>query len=73
MFFNDPEEFEEFLFPIAGDVLIRPEIGKIFNTEISMESLQSVGLFTVSANSYSRCGICMPMHSHACSFLSLYP
>jgi len=52
MFFNDPEELEEFLSPLAGDVLIRPVIGKTFNAEISIERLRSVGLFTVSANSF---------------------
>ena len=52
MFFNDPEELEEYLAPISGDVLIRPAVGSFFNTEITMKGLESVGFFSVSANSF---------------------
>ena len=52
MLFKDPEEFEEFLAPVGGDVLIRPATGSLFNAEIFMKRLERVGLFTVSANSF---------------------
>ncbi|MCK5666549.1 MAG: helix-turn-helix transcriptional regulator [Thiotrichaceae bacterium] len=52
MFFNDPIEFENFITPTAGAVLIRPAIGASFNAEICMKRLEHVGLFTVSANSF---------------------
>ena len=52
MLFNDPEEFEEFLKPVGGDVSIRPAIGSSFNAEISMKKLDAAGLFTVSADSF---------------------
>ncbi|RKZ45663.1 MAG: hypothetical protein DRQ58_10035 [Gammaproteobacteria bacterium] len=52
MFFDDPVEFEEFLAPVGGDVLIRPAIGAAFNAEICMKRLEHIGLFTVSANSF---------------------
>ena len=52
MQFNDPEEFEDFLKPVGGDVSIRPARGSFFNAEISLEKLDAVGLFTVSANSF---------------------
>ncbi len=52
MFFNDPEEFEDFLKPVASNISIRPAIGKLFNAEICMKKFQSVGLFSVSANSF---------------------
>ena len=52
MLFNDPEEFEDFLKPVGGDVLIRPAIGTFFNAEISLKKLDAIGLFTVSANSF---------------------
>ena len=52
MFFDDPIEFEKFLIPIHGDVLIRPVLGASFNAEICMKRLKHVGLFTVSANSF---------------------
>ncbi len=52
MFFNDPEEFEDYLKPVGGNVSIRPAKGKSFNAEIRMKKLQHVGLFTVSANSF---------------------
>jgi len=52
MLFDDPAEFEDFLKPVGGDVLIRPAIGSLFNAEISLKKLDAVGLFTVSANSF---------------------
>ena len=52
MFFNNPEEFEEFLVPVGGDVSIRPATGTSFKAEISMKKLQHVGLFTISANTF---------------------
>ena len=52
MLFNDPAEFEDFLKPVGGDVLIRPAIGSLFNAEINMKKLDAAGLFTVSANSF---------------------
>lgn len=52
MRFNDPEKFEEFLAPVGGDVLIRPATGLSFNAEICMKSLDRVGLFSVSAESF---------------------
>lgn len=52
MQFNDPEEFEDFLKPVGGDVSIRPAIGSSFNAEISMKKLDAAGLFTVSADSF---------------------
>jgi AraC-like DNA-binding protein len=52
MLFKDPEEFEEFLAPVGGDVLIRPATGSLFNADICMKKLDRVGLFTVSANSF---------------------
>jgi AraC-like DNA-binding protein len=52
MLFNDPEEFEDFLKPVGGDVSIRPAIGSFFNAEICLKKLDAVGLFTVSANSF---------------------
>ena len=52
MHFKDPEEFEEFLAPVGGDVLIRPATGSLFNAEIYMKRLERIGLFTVSANSF---------------------
>ena len=52
MLFNDPTEFEDFLEPIGGDVLIRPATGSLFNAEISLKKLDAVGLFSVSANSF---------------------
>jgi len=52
MLFDDPVEFEEFLAPVGGEVLIRPAFGSLFNAEIRMERLKHVGLFTVSANSF---------------------
>ena len=52
MLFNDPEEFEDFLKPVGGDVSIRPAIGSLFNAEICLKKLDAVGLFTVSANSF---------------------
>ena len=52
MFFDDAVEFEGFLAPVAGNVLIRPAIGASFNAEICMKKLEHVGLFTVSANSF---------------------
>ena len=52
MLFNDPVEFEEFLAPVAGDVLIRPAIGAVFSAEVCMTKLEHVGIFTVSANTF---------------------
>ena len=52
MQFNDPEEFEDFLKPVGGDVSIRPATGSFFNAEINMKKLDAAGLFTVSANSF---------------------
>jgi len=52
MLFNDPLEFGEFLTPVAGDVLIRPGRGVLFNAEICMKRLEHVGLFTISANTF---------------------
>mgnify|MGYP001816489754 CR=1 FL=1 len=52
MRFNDPAEFEDFLKPVAGDVLKRPAIGSLFNAEISLKKIYTVVLFTVSANSF---------------------
>lgn len=52
MLFKDPEEFEEFLAPVVGDILIRPAIGSLFNADICMKRLERVGLFTVSAKSF---------------------
>jgi AraC-like DNA-binding protein len=52
MRFNNPEEFEDFLKPVGGDVSIRPAIGSFFNAEISLKKLDAVGLFSVSANSF---------------------
>ena len=52
MLFDDPVEFEDYLAPVGGDLLIRPAIGTSFNAEICMKKLERVGLFTVSANSF---------------------
>ena len=52
MFFNDPTAFEEYFFPVAGSVHVRPAIGSSFNAEISMHKLGKVGLFTVNAGSF---------------------
>ena len=52
MFYNDPIEFESFITPIAGPVIIRPAIGASFNAEICIKRLEHVGLFTVAANSF---------------------
>ena len=52
MRFNNPEEFEDFLKPVGGDVSIRPAIGSLFRAEICLKKLDAVGLFTVSANSF---------------------
>ena len=52
MFFNDPTKFEDFLAPVAGDVLIRPATGSSFNAEIHVKKLDRVGLFSISANSF---------------------
>jgi len=52
MFFNNPEDFEEFLVPVGGNVSIRPATGASFKAEISMKKLQHVGLFTISANTF---------------------
>ena len=52
MLFKDPEQFEDFLAPVVGDILIRPATGSLFNAEICMKKLERIGLFTVSANSF---------------------
>ena len=52
MLFKDPEQFEDFLAPVVGDILIRPATGSLFNADICMERLERIGLFTVSANSF---------------------
>ena len=52
MLFKDPEQFEEFLAPVVGDVLIRPATGSLFNAEICMKRLEHMGLFAVSAKSF---------------------
>ena len=52
MLFKDPEQFEDFLAPVVGDVLIRPATGSIFNAEIRMKRLEHMGLFSVSAKSF---------------------
>jgi AraC-like DNA-binding protein len=52
MLFDDPTEFEDFLAPIGGDVLIRPATGSSFNAEICLKKLDAVGLFSVSADSF---------------------
>ena len=52
MFFNNPEQFEDFLNPISGNTTIRPVKGSVFNAEICMKKLQHVGLFSISANSF---------------------
>lgn len=52
MFFNDPLEFEDFLAPVGGEVLIRPATGSLFNAEIRMKKINCVGLFSISAKSF---------------------
>jgi AraC-like DNA-binding protein len=52
MHFSDPESFEEFLAPIAGDVRIRPMTGSSFRANIDMRMLQKAGLFTIEADSF---------------------
>jgi len=52
MLFKDPEQFEDFLAPVVGDILIRPAAGSLFNADICMKKLERIGLFTVSANSF---------------------
>ena len=52
MLFKDPEQFEDFLAPVVGDILIRPATGSLFNADICMKKLERIGLFTVSANSF---------------------
>ncbi len=52
MLFKDPEEFEEFLAPVVGDILIRPATGSLFKAEICMKRLEHMGLFSVSAKSF---------------------
>jgi AraC-like DNA-binding protein len=52
MLFDDPTEFEDFLAPIGGDVLIRPATGSSFNADICLKKLDAVGLFSVSADSF---------------------
>jgi hypothetical protein len=69
MLFDDPTKLEEFLSPVGGDVLIRPTTGSLFNAQICMKKLDSVGLFTVSANSFrvtkepqeDFCGLSIPL------------
>lgn len=52
MLFDNPTEFEDFLAPIGGDVLIRPATGSSFNANICLKKLDAVGLFSVSADSF---------------------
>ncbi|MCP3850655.1 MAG: helix-turn-helix domain-containing protein [Gammaproteobacteria bacterium] len=53
MFFNDPENLQEFLKPVGGDVHIRPGTGSLFNAELCIKKLKYVGLFSISANSFT--------------------
>ena len=53
MQFSDPTFFEQFLAPVAGKVRIRPAVGSRFRANIEMRKLQSVGLFTIEADSFS--------------------
>jgi len=53
MQFSDPELFEQFLAPVGGKVRIRPAVGSRFRANIEMRKLQSVGLFTIEADSFS--------------------
>ena len=52
MFFDDPTAFEEYFYPVAGSVHVRPAVGSSFNAEISRHKLGKVGLFTVKAGSF---------------------
>lgn len=52
MYFDNPELFEEYLSPIGGEVCIRPAVGSTFSAEINLHKLESIGLFSVSANSF---------------------
>ena len=71
MHFYDPLKFEEFLAPVAGEVLIRPATGLSFRAEINMKRLGRVGLFSVSANSFRAilepqkdfCGLTIPLRA----------
>jgi AraC-like DNA-binding protein len=51
MEFTDPESFEEFLAPVAGEVRVRPMTGSRFRANIDIRMLQRAGLFTVEADS----------------------
>jgi AraC-like DNA-binding protein len=51
MEFTDPESFEEYLAPVAGEVCVRPMTGSSFRASLDMRRLQKAGLFTVKADS----------------------
>ena len=51
MEFTDPESFEEYLAPVAGEVWVRPMTGSRFRASLDLRRLQKVGLFTVKADS----------------------
>ncbi|MGI9568680.1 MAG: hypothetical protein ACR2PH_02835, partial [Desulfobulbia bacterium] len=69
MYFEDPTEFEEYLSPIGGDVLIRPAVGTSFSAHINMKQLERAGLFTITADSFrvmkepqnDFCGLTIPL------------
>jgi AraC-like DNA-binding protein len=51
MEFTDPESFEEYLAPVAGEMCVRPITGSSFKASLDLRRLQKVGLFTVKADS----------------------
>lgn len=53
MQFTDPIAFEQFLTPAGGEVRIRPAVGSRFRANIEMHRLQTVGLFTIEADSFA--------------------
>ncbi len=46
-----PEQFEQFLQPVGGDVRVRPARGSRFDVDIHLAHLNRMGLFTVRADS----------------------
>lgn len=53
MFFDDPENLQEFIEPVGGKVFIRPMTGDSFNAEICMKRLHHVSLFSLSTKSFT--------------------
>jgi AraC-like DNA-binding protein len=53
MKFTDPLAFEQFLFPVGGEVRIRPMVGSRFRAAINIRPLPRVGLFKIEADSFS--------------------